>query len=137
MSAFFPDVNVLLAFAWDSHAEHLRVRSWLMGVSQFSTSPITELGFMRMSMSPAYAATFQDAISVLEALHQLKSASKIHDDFDAVQIPEVTRYKDTTDAYLVKLAEAHGLRFATLDQGILNADWSSKIAINPLTSGST
>ena len=135
MSAYLPDVSILLAFAWDSHAEHAKIRVWLTTVSRFATCPITELGFVRVSMSPAYSSTFGDAIGVLEALHGLGSASKIDDDFDASKIPEVRRYKDTTDAYLARLAGAHGLKLATFDEGILKADWASGVAINPLAEG--
>ena len=47
-------------------------------------------------------------------------------------MPEVTRYKDTTDAYLVCLAEHHQHQLATLDAGLLGRHWATNIAFNPV-----
>jgi toxin-antitoxin system PIN domain toxin len=132
MRGTLPDVNLLLASAWETHPEHRKARSWLTGVDRFATCPITELGFVRVSMSPAYAAGFADAVGYLSLAQRLGNAVRIHDDLNAVEMPAVTRYKDTTDAYLVRLAATHELRFATLDAGILKADWAEGIAFNPL-----
>ncbi len=132
MNGVLPDVNLLLASAWETHAEHQKARRWLTRVDRFSTCPITELGFIRVSMSPAFSAGFADAAGYLSLVQKLRSASRVHDDFNAVGIPAVTRYKETTDAYLVMLAAAHELRFATLDNAILKADWAEGIAFNPL-----
>lgn len=132
MTRSLPDVNVLLAFAWDTHADHGEVRRWFAGSDHFATCPITELGFLRVSMSPAYSATFQDALSILKALRGLPTASRIDDDFDVISLPEVSRYKGAADVYLVHLAEAHGMRLATLDKGILSSKWGSRLAFNPL-----
>ncbi len=132
MRGVLPDVNLLLASAWETHAGHQKARRWLTAVGPFMTCPITELGFIRVSMSPAYAADFEDAVGYLALVQKLRSASRIHDDFNPVEIPAVTRYKDTTAAYLVRLAAAHELRFATLDKAVLKADWAQGIAYNPL-----
>lgn len=40
-------------------------------------------------------------------------------------------HKQTTDCYLVKLAEKHSMRFATLDEGILETSWAQGIAFHP------
>jgi toxin-antitoxin system PIN domain toxin len=132
MSGVLPDVNLLLASAWETHSEHQKARKWLIGLDRFLTCPITELGFIRVSMSPAYAAGFRDAAGYLSSVQKLTSADRIHDDFNAAEIPAVRRHKDTTDAYLLKLAAAHNLRFATLDRALLKADWADGIAFNPL-----
>ena len=55
------DVNFVLASRWTTHASHSEVRDWLNGQSEFRTTPIVELGFLRVSLSPAYAASWQDA----------------------------------------------------------------------------
>lgn len=137
MSGVLPDVNLLLASAWETHAQHQKARQWLTGIDRFSTCPITELGFIRVSMSPAYCADFEDAIGYLSLVQKLRSASRLHDDLNAVEIPAVTRYKDATDAYLVRLAAAHEVRFATLDMAVLKADWAEGIAFNPLEEASS
>jgi predicted nucleic acid-binding protein len=40
--------------------------------------------------------------------------------------------KDTTDAHLVTLAKRHGLKLATLDDGLIGKPWAAGIAENPL-----
>ncbi|MBN8456640.1 MAG: hypothetical protein J0M04_02160 [Verrucomicrobia bacterium] len=65
------DVNFLLACAWSGHADHGRANRWLNSVSSFATVPITQMGFLRVSMSPAYGASFADARTALAAILQL------------------------------------------------------------------
>lgn len=132
MKGVLPDVNLLLASAWETHGDHVAAREWLINVERFSTCPITELGFVRVSMSPAYAADFADAIQFLSLLHERENAQRISDDFNVIELPSLSRYKDTTDAYLAKLAESHGMGLATLDRGILDAAWAKNVAFNPL-----
>lgn len=126
-----PDVNLLLAYGWRSHPDHLKCRSWILGLSGFATCAITELGFLRVSMSPAYRASYQDASRVLQSLTTLQSASFLNCDLPVFQIAPVSSYKDTTDCYLVELARKHSLRLATLDEGILGASWSKSTAFHP------
>lgn len=125
------DVNLLLAFGWRSHPDHRQCRSWIAGVPRFATCAITELGFLRVSMSPAYRASFEDASHVLEGLTSLQAASFLNCDLPVSQISPVTNYKDTTDCYLVELARKHSLRLATLDEGILRESWSASTAFHP------
>jgi hypothetical protein len=40
--------------------------------------------------------------------------------------------KDTTDAYLVRLAVRHGLKLATLDMSRLAKPWASGQTFNPI-----
>ena len=126
------DVNLILAAAWDTHAEHTRARKWLLDLPEFVTCPITELGFIRVSMSPAYSASFENAVAFIQALRGLDSHHQVDDDMSPTAMPQVQRYKDTTDAYLVLLAKNHGLSLATLDRGILKQEWADGIAFNPL-----
>ena len=129
-----PDVNLLLAYGWRSHADHGRSRAWFAGLSGFATCPITELGFLRVSMSSAYRASYEDAAAVLNTLTTMGTAGFLSCDLPTAPMTPVSRYKDTTDAYLVSLARQHGYRFATLDEGILKAPWADGVAFNPLLS---
>lgn len=61
------DVNLLLACAWSGHADHARANRWLNSTTAFATAPITQMGFLRVSMSPAYGASFADAKTALAA----------------------------------------------------------------------
>lgn len=126
-----PDVNLLLAYGWRSHADHKRCRSWFLSLSGFATCAITELGFLRVSMSPAYRASHQDASHVLSSLTSMKTASFLNCDLPASQIAPVSSYKDTTDNYLVELARKHSLKFATLDEGVLKMPSAEGTAFHP------
>jgi uncharacterized protein len=128
-----PDVNLLLAYGWKSHPEHPKARIWLGGLSDFSTCPITELGFLRVSMSPAYKADFNSALTVLNAIRKLNGARFLYDDSPAANLPLLSSYKDVTDAYLVTLARSHGLRLATLDSKLIAEVWAAGIAYRPFT----
>jgi len=126
------DVNFLLACAWQSHANHAKARAWLEAQASFVTCPITQLGFLRVSISPGYRAGFADALAALEDITTRKGAQFIADDLPGVKVPSVTSYSDMTDAYLVALAKAHGLKLATLDAPLCCKAWAKGIAENPL-----
>ena len=126
-----PDVNLLLAYGWRSHADHGKSRAWFAGLPGFATCPITELGFLRVSMSPAYRASFEDAMTVLNTLTTLGTAGFLSCDLPTAPMARVSRYKDTTDAYLVSLARQHGYRLATLDEGLLTAPWADGVVFHP------
>jgi len=129
------DVNLLLACAWRSHTQHLKVSAWLDRQASFATCPIVQLGFLRVSMSPGYRADPEDALAALEDLTTRKGSSFIADDLRPDRIPAVSSHAEVTDAYLVALARAHGLRLATLDESLCANGWARGIAENPLVGG--
>ena len=53
MSGSLLDVNVLLGCGWKSHADHPALLGWLLQVNDWATCPLTESGFMRISMTTA------------------------------------------------------------------------------------
>ncbi len=126
------DVNFLLACAWQSHASHVKARAWLEAQTSFTTCPISQLGFLRVSMSPGYRASFMDALAALEDITARMGAQFIADDLAGAKAPPVTSYSDMTDAYLVVLAKAHSLKLATLDGPLCGKAWAKGIAENPL-----
>jgi len=70
---FLPDTNVLLAIAWPNHQHHRRAHSWFEHAAPagWATCALTELGFVRLSSSPAFtrdAASPSDAIELLVEL---------------------------------------------------------------------
>ena len=124
------DVNVLVAWGWKEHSDHERVAKWLvLERSQpdtgFLTSPIPELGFIRVSVQRAAGAiAAREACSALEGM--LASLGKTHlfipDDLRGSALPAWCKgAARTTDAYLLALATAHGAKLATLDKGIPDA----------------
>lgn len=126
------DVNVLLACGWKTHPQHIEVLTWLGGIKDWATSPITELGFLRVSMSPAYQASYADAQIALQSLCSRGGHSFIADDVPARDMAPVAHHKFTTDAYLAGLAQRHGRKLATLDQQLICQPWARQVALNPL-----
>jgi predicted nucleic acid-binding protein len=125
------DVNVILASRWSTHPNHVAADAWLETLESFYTCPITELGFLRVSLSPGYAATWEAAMESLHKLHERSGYQFLMDDIKGTELPP-TNYKDTTDAHLVVLAQKHGLRLATLDMTLVSRPWAVGIAANPL-----
>jgi len=127
-----PDINLLMAYGWQQHPFHADCSAWFDALPEFALCPITELGFLRVSMSPAFRASYEGASQILDTLKARPGATHIPCDADVRQMQQVSSYKDTTDAYLVHLAKHHSYRFATLDEGILNKGWASGVAYNPI-----
>ncbi|MFN0067981.1 MAG: TA system VapC family ribonuclease toxin [Limisphaerales bacterium] len=126
------DVNPLLACAWSGHADHVRANRWLNSMAGFATAPVTQMGFLRVSLSAAYGASFGDAQTALRAILQLRSHRFLADAVPADSLPALTNGKDVTDAHLVRLAASHGLKLATLDGGLCKKESAAGIADNPL-----
>jgi uncharacterized protein len=125
------DVNLILASRWTTHPDHLAAKAWIDSVDKFYTTAITELGFVRISLSTAYRATWDETQATLENLYGRPGHQFLADDVDSTAAPE-TGAKDTTDAHLVTLAQRHGLKFATLDGTLIGEPWAVGVAENPL-----
>jgi toxin-antitoxin system PIN domain toxin len=122
-------INVLLALAWPQHIHHDRVKRWVRsqtarGKLSMATCPITQLGFLRISMNiKGYAADFESARTLLSSLvhHQDFDHSFWMDDFSILsgKLKRNLGPSQLTDAYLAALAENRaGGKLATLDDGI-------------------
>jgi predicted nucleic acid-binding protein len=132
VSGWLLDVNVLLGCGWKSHAEHAALLRWLQKVEEWAACPVTELGFVRIGMTTAYQASFDDARKSLVTLRGLSGHRFVLDDVDAASLPVLASSKDTTDAHLVILAQRHGLKLATLDGTLIAQPWAAGVAENPL-----
>jgi predicted nucleic acid-binding protein len=126
------DVNFLLASAWSRHTDHVAVNRWLNSATDFATAPVTQMGFLRVSLSPAYGASFGDAQTALRAILRLKAHRFLTDAVLADSLPSLANGRDVTDAHLVRLASSHGLKLATLDTVLCKKSWAASIAENPL-----
>jgi predicted nucleic acid-binding protein len=125
------DVNVILASRWTTHAEHLAAKAWVDSVGEFYTCSITELGFVRISLSVGYQATWHQTQEALKRLRARAGHRFLTDDVKGSAAPE-TSANDTTDAHLVILAKQHGLKLATLDTTLIAKSWAVGVAENPL-----
>jgi uncharacterized protein len=125
------DVNLILASRWTTHADHLAAKAWIDSAGKFYTCAITELGFLRVSLTAAYQSRWNEVLEALEKLHARPAHRFLADDVDGAASPE-TSSKDTTDAHLVTLAKRHGLKLATLDAALIAKPWAAGVAENPL-----
>jgi predicted nucleic acid-binding protein len=125
------DVNVTLASRWVTHPVHAATAEWIDSLDQFFTTAITELAFIRVSLSPGYGASWEQAQEALISL-QKRTAYRFLDDDVHGAIPRKSSYRHTTDAHLAALAERHGLLLATFDRELLSASWALNVAFNPL-----
>lgn len=124
------DVNVLVAWGWSDHVEHERTVTWIAAArkqkaTMLLTSAIPELGFVRISVQrTAGRVTVKEASKTLAGMVTSLGARHVFlaDDRPARDFPEWCHHASrTTDAHLLRLAEAHGAKLATLDTGIPGA----------------
>jgi len=125
------DVNLLLAWGWEDHAEHDRAASWIASMKSrgevtMLTSSIPELGFVRVSVQRTGGRLSVDAAADTLA-GMLKSLGSQHQ-FLADDISSARDWpawcgsaSRTTDAHLLALASKHEARLVTLDTGIPGA----------------
>ncbi len=120
------DVNALVALAWDSHVHHAAMRAWFAanGSAGWTTCPITESGFVRVSSNPIVlpsAIGVDAARGVLSALRARSDHRFLTDDVSMSDsdVPSIAGYRQVTDAHLLTLARRRGLRLVTFDASIL------------------
>ena len=111
------DVNVLLAANWERHPQHAIAFDWLQGKS-VAVCPLAELGFLRISThKKALNHPMDQARELLGRFIAERKAARIADDLPALESRAATS-EQVTDQYLAALAARHGLKLATLDEGI-------------------
>jgi uncharacterized protein len=130
MSVALLDVNVLIALAWPNHVHHASARRWFDESSSagWATTPVTELGFVRVSSNKnviADAATPGAALGVLRALCDLPGHEFWPDDARLVEPPfsvdRLGTHRQLTDVHLAALAASRKGKLATFDRGIPRA----------------
>ena len=126
MSDYVLDVNVLIAHAILEHEHHQTVTVCLRKLAgegcRFYVCPIVELGLVRNAMRIG-SLPIHEARQLLENEFANLGLKRIPDDIGASALPDwVQGYRQTTDAYLGALAEAHELKFLTIDKGIPGAE---------------
>ena len=128
MPPYLLDVNVLLALAWPTHIHHLAAHEWFAENhdSGWATCPLTQLGFVRLSMQPAVVKVPILFGDVMAALSQMTSGGThrfwqleggLGDIREEIRA-RVVGYHQVTDAVLLDLAIRHRGRLATFDRRI-------------------
>ncbi|CAN7736426.1 PIN domain-containing protein [Pseudorhodoferax sp. LjRoot39] len=120
------DVNTLVALGWVEHEAHAAVVQRLDTAAAWATCAITQLGFVRISctsgifsrtLSPPQAhAALQALCADAEHAYLAEHPAVTACDFSLLSGP-----RQTTDTYLLALAQHHGMRLLTLDKLLAQA----------------
>lgn len=89
------------------------------------------MGFLRVSLSPAFGASFEDAMAAPAAIPGMRAHRFLPDATRAQSLPRVRASKDVTDAHLVHLARRNGLKLATFDAAMCGHPWARGVAEDP------
>jgi uncharacterized protein len=122
------DVNVLIALAWSGHIHHDVAHAWLgaRGNARWATTPVTELGFVRLVSNPAFSGDALDPPEALALLQRSFGDPKHEFWADGTDVPSaledfhsrIQGHRQWTDAYLLSLARSRKGVFATFDRGV-------------------
>jgi len=127
------DVNLLIASVVENHVDHGRAHIFVSSLERFHTTPTVQGGFLRFLTRPWKDDQKREQpprMTVTAALQTLRDmvASPRHvflaDDepFINVSLRSLSGHRQWTDAYLLRLAQKHGLRLATLERKLDNMD---------------
>ena len=119
-----PDVNVLIALSWKNHIQHTRARRWFHEHSNesFATCPITESGFIRLSMNPSVvgeAVSYSAAAAAIKAFYQHPKHRfwPLNEGVvSAIGNIPISGYRQLTNAYLLGIAAKMQGRLITFDK---------------------
>lgn len=118
------DVNVLIALLDADHLHHQRASTWLAENLEagWASCAITQNGCVRIMSQPSYPGSLP-AARVADRLRDATATAHHRFIDDAPSLLDVERFdtgqllghRQVTDAWLLGLAVAHGLRFVTFD----------------------
>lgn len=125
MTTLLLDVNALLALGWAEHEAHNTIVKRLSPAVLWATCPITQLGFVRISStSGIFSRTLSppQAHAALQALCADKQHRFVseHPSLLEADLGRLSGPRQTTDAYLLTLAQHHHMRLLTLDRRLSN-----------------
>jgi uncharacterized protein len=121
------DVNVLIALLDTDHIHHRRASQWLADhiAAGWASCAITQNGCVRIMSQPGYpnplptaqvAARLGEAASTRHHLFVPSNASLL--DAALFDTGQLLGHRQVTDAWLLGLAVAHGLRLVSFDGGL-------------------
>jgi uncharacterized protein len=122
LKLILPDINFLIALIWPNHIFHETARRRMeQHRGKWATCLVTELGFIRVSSSPAALQTVVSPRQAAQFLSLTKS-DRHHVYLDGGPPPaqhswnSVQGHKQVTDAWLIWFATNHGARLITFDR---------------------
>jgi predicted nucleic acid-binding protein len=111
------DISALMALLWETHVHNERVTKWQDNL-QLAVCPLSELGFLRISTQPSFGLSVREARKVLNDWKKSRKPQFVACDLEVLATDAPSAGSRTTDFYLASLAAGHGMRLATLDEGI-------------------
>ena len=121
MKTELADVNVLLALVVETHACHGDAVAWLRQTPRFATTPLTEVGLVRLLLNPKIATgiTIGKAIEIVRRIKALPTAQFWPDATSLTDRRAVTAHvrgpAQVPDTHLLNLAIANGGVLVTFD----------------------
>ena len=114
-TTYLLDVNVLIALAWPLHVHHAIAHTWFEeeGHKSWSTCPLTQLAFLRISSNPKIISTAVAPRAAVQSLNDVV-ALKGHvfwaddlrvNDLHCFNSNALVGHRQITDAYLIELAK--------------------------------
>ena len=123
-----PDVNVLVALTNLAHQHHREAHRWLEGAPAFATTPVTEIGLLRLLLNRSVTGqevTPRQALGVLAGVRAHERAVFLPDDTSlseaGLDLVGLSGHRQVTDAHLVNLARTHGCQMVTFDRRITSS----------------
>lgn len=127
MTAYLPDVNVLIALLDPLHVHHEHAHTWFggLGRKRWLSSPTTQNGVLRIVSHPRYAnhSPVSAVVDALRSLLETPNHSFVPDSISLVEqyggplLPgPIATTGQVTDTYLVLLAAANEATLATFDK---------------------
>ena len=112
------DVNALVALVWDTHVHHEVMSEWFdERTGPWSTCPVSEAGFVRISSNPKVIA---GALGVLRDLREVGERRFLSNDVSLTDadVPRIVGHRQVTDALLLTVARRAGIALVTFDTAI-------------------
>ena len=122
------DVKELIALAWPLRVHHVIEHAWFETVGQpcWSTCPLTQLAFVRISSNLKIISTAVSPRAAVQALGEMVALNghvfwpdnlRVND-LASFTSKAMVGHRQVTDAYLIELAKRHKGKVATLDAGL-------------------
>lgn len=123
--ADLPDVNLLIALLHPAHVHHMQALHWFSETASYLTTPITETGFLRLTLNQSVMGSPVSLTEALASLRSVKSdprAQFLPDDATfakpRIALDGLVGHRQVTDIHLVNLACSHKARLVTFDTRI-------------------
>lgn len=128
MTTELPDVNVLVALLQPNHVGHELAMEWFDSVDSYATTPVTELGLVRVAMNSRVMGRKIEPEAARASLQSLRADPRARFVEDATSLAELkidvrglAGHRQVTDLHLMNLVAHHGVLLVTFDRGLAAA----------------